>query len=98
VSESLHPPPPAPVRRPSLGRLAALLALACVGTAAASATDLATARLLIAGTRLTVTPEAQTVPFDTPTLVETHLAGYDAGNGTLPADLLVRADRSEGCG
>ncbi|HEX7181896.1 MAG TPA: carboxypeptidase regulatory-like domain-containing protein, partial [Thermoanaerobaculia bacterium] len=49
-------------------------------------------RLLIAGTRLTVSPEAQTVPFNTPTIVETHLQGYDAEEGSLPSDLRVLAD------
>src|SRR5215203_6508325 len=54
--------------------------------------DLANAQLLIAGSQLTVAPESQTVPFDTPTIVETHLTGYDASRGTLPRDLRVLAD------
>ena len=56
------------------------------------AADLGSGQLLIAGTRLTVTPESQTVPFDTPTIVETRLKGYDAANGTLPPDMRVKAD------
>jgi hypothetical protein len=73
--------------------LAVLVGCALVGwTAPARSADLATARLLIAGTRLTVSPEAQTVPFSTPTLVETHLEGFDASNGALPGGLRVLAD------
>ena len=64
--------------------------LAWPGMAAAG--DLGSAQLLIAGSRLTVSPESQTVPFDTPTIVETHLEGYDTSRGTLPADLRVLAD------
>jgi hypothetical protein len=55
----------------------------------AAAGDLGVADLQIAGTRLSVSPLGQTVPFDTPTIVETHLEGYDVGLGTLPADLRV---------
>ncbi|HEV2846864.1 MAG TPA: hypothetical protein VG477_18555 [Thermoanaerobaculia bacterium] len=54
--------------------------------------DLANAQLLIAGSRLKVTPESQTVPYDTPTIVETQLEGYDASRGVLPKDLRVLAD------
>jgi hypothetical protein len=54
--------------------------------------DLATGRLQIAGTRLEISPVSQTVPFDTPTIVETSLVGFDPGNGTLPADLWVVGD------
>ncbi|MCB1037702.1 MAG: hypothetical protein KDD47_27970, partial [Acidobacteria bacterium] len=54
--------------------------------------DLGSARLLISGTRLAVSPESQTVPFDTPTLVETALVGYDPAEGRLPEDLRVLAD------
>ena len=61
-------------------------------TLAAQAQELTSARLLIAGTRLAVSPESQTVPFDTPTIVETSLEGFDAGLGTLPADLRVLGD------
>ncbi len=58
----------------------------------AAAADLANAQLLIAGSRLKVSPESQTVPYDTPTIVETHLEGYDASRGVLPKDLRVLAD------
>jgi protocatechuate 3,4-dioxygenase beta subunit len=68
----------------------ALLLLGLPGMAGAA--DLASARLLIAGTQLTASPESQTVPYDTPTIVETHLVGYDAGQGSLPSDLRVLAD------
>jgi len=60
----------------------------------ACAEELGSATLQIAGTRLAVSPIGQTVPFDTPTLVETHLEGYDAGLGTLPANLRVLGDFS----
>ncbi len=48
--------------------------------------------LLIAGTTLAISPESQTVPFDTPTIVHTALQGYDAAQGVLPADLRVVGD------
>ena len=54
--------------------------------------SLTSARLLIAGSRLTVAPESQTVPYNTPTIVNTNLEGFDAGLGELPADLRVLAD------
>ncbi|MEE8523957.1 MAG: carboxypeptidase-like regulatory domain-containing protein [Thermoanaerobaculia bacterium] len=60
--------------------------------APAEAAPLGSASLQIAGTRLTVSPASQTVPFDVPTIVETHLEGYDAANGVLPQDLRVRGD------
>ncbi len=63
-----------------------------VSPRSAVASDLANAQLLIAGSRLTVSPESQTVPFDTPTIVDTHLEGYDASRGVLPRDLRVLAD------
>ena len=44
------------------------------GARAGSLPDLGNAQLLIAGTRLTVEPEAQTVPFDTATIVKARLA------------------------
>jgi len=56
--------------------------------------DLGSARLDIAGARLTVSPESQTVPFDTPTVVETDLVGFDADAGVLPAGLRVRGELS----
>ncbi|HSL84607.1 MAG TPA: hypothetical protein VLF66_17675, partial [Thermoanaerobaculia bacterium] len=74
-----------------------LTAILCLLTGAgipapAHAADLGSGQLLIAGTRLTVSPEAQTVPFNTPTIVETSLQGFDPGTGTLPTDLRVVAD------
>ena len=54
--------------------------------------ELGTGTLLIAGTRLEISPESQTVPYNTPTIVDTHLAGYDPENGILPPDLRVLAD------
>ncbi|MFQ5528564.1 MAG: hypothetical protein ACE5GX_20200, partial [Thermoanaerobaculia bacterium] len=39
-----------------------------------------------------MSPESQTVPYNTPTLVETHLEGFDPSLGTLPSDLRVLAD------
>ncbi|MDA8017397.1 MAG: Ig-like domain-containing protein [Thermoanaerobaculia bacterium] len=55
---------------------------------------LGNASLQISGSRLAVSPEAQTVPFQTPTLVETRLEGHDTSLGTLPPDLRVVADFS----
>lgn len=65
-----------------------------IGGAAESleAAELGNAQLLVAGTELRLSPESQTVPFDTPTIVETELTGYDPGLGQLPADLRVVAD------
>ncbi|MEM6795751.1 MAG: carboxypeptidase-like regulatory domain-containing protein, partial [Acidobacteriota bacterium] len=60
----------------------------------ASAQDLGSGELLIAGTQLTASPAEQTVPFDTPTLVETLLEGYDVGQGVLPPDLRVVGELS----
>ncbi|HSS49075.1 MAG TPA: hypothetical protein VLX28_09015, partial [Thermoanaerobaculia bacterium] len=73
-------------------RLLAGLGFALLAPALAGAADLANARLLIAGSRLTISPESQTVPFDTPTIVDTHLEGYDVERGVLPKDLRVVAD------
>ena len=73
-------------------RLLAGLWFALLTPALAGAADLANARLLIAGSRLTISPESQTVPFDTPTIVDTHLEGYDVERGVLPKDLRVVAD------
>jgi hypothetical protein len=67
-----------------------LLLAVCGGPAAAS--DLGAGRLNIAGTRLAISPESQTVPFNTPTIVETELIGFAAAEGPLPADLRVLAD------
>ncbi len=54
--------------------------------------ELAAGRLQIAGARLTVSPESHTVPFDTPTVVNTTLTGFDPSAGTLPDDLWVVGD------
>ncbi len=83
--------------RPGLGKFAlSAIALAlcaqALTTRAAAGAELGSAQLLIAGTRLTVSPVSQTVPYNTPTLVETRLEGFDASLGVLPADLRVLAD------
>ena len=70
--------------------MAALCALAAA--APAGAADLADATLAIAGAKLTVSPESQTVPFDTPTEVLTQLQGFDTAHGAIPANLLVLGD------
>ena len=66
----------------------------CLLAAAPARSDgeLGIGTLLIAGTRLEISPESQTVPYNTPTLVNTHLAGYDPENGILPSDLRGLAD------
>ncbi|MEL7061464.1 MAG: hypothetical protein AAGN46_15680, partial [Acidobacteriota bacterium] len=56
---------------------------------ALTAADLTSAQLHVAGTHLAVSPVAQTVPFDTPTEVETEMVGFDVAGGTLPASLRV---------
>jgi hypothetical protein len=58
------------------------------------AQDLGQGRLAIAGTRLVISPEAQTVPFETGTIVETRLEGYDASRGELPSGLRVVGELS----
>lgn len=63
-----------------------------LGVPAVASQDLAQGQLLIAGTRLVVTPESQTVPFDTPTVVNTHLEDFDVTAGALPDDLRVVGD------
>lgn len=68
------------------------LALWAIAGGALGAQELGRGQLQVAGTRLTVAPESQTVPFDTATVVATSLAGYDAAQGTLPATLRVVAD------
>ncbi len=60
--------------------------------AAAGQSALGNGTLLVAGTTLVVSPESQTVPFDTPTIVHTALQGYDAAQGVLPPDLRVVGD------
>ena len=74
--------------------LLAGLVLQALSATAVHAQDLGQAALQIAGTRLTVSPEGQTVPFDTPTLVETTLEGYDTSAGVLPSNVVVKADFS----
>ncbi|MEM7586380.1 MAG: hypothetical protein AAF560_23515, partial [Acidobacteriota bacterium] len=79
------------------GRLWLLLVLwtivtLCPGAVAASV--LGSGELQIAGSRLTVSPESQTVPFDIPTTVETQLESYDPDAGVLPTDLRVVAELS----
>jgi len=74
--------------RRSLAALVVAASLAPISGAA----DLGSAQLLIAGTELTVSPESQTVPFNTPTVVATTLSGYDPLQGMLPEDLRVVAD------
>jgi hypothetical protein len=71
------------------GWLALLLAVGAAASSAPVSADLGSATLAIAGAHLTVSPESQTVPFRTPTIVETHLAGYDAGAGSLPPGVRV---------
>ena len=66
--------------------------LIALAAAPAVAVDLGAGRLEIAGTRLSLSPESQTVPFNTATIVETHLEGLEAGSGTLPPDLRVVAE------
>ena len=69
-----------------------LVALAALPRAAAAQGHLGSGTLLVAGTTLAISPESQTVPFDTPTIVHTTLAGFDVAQGTLPADLRVVGD------
>lgn len=74
------------------GCVAAALAVAVLWASPPASAELGSATLAIAGAHLTVSPESQTVPFRTPTIVETHLAGYDAGAGTLPPGVRVVGD------
>ncbi|RMH17713.1 MAG: hypothetical protein D6696_14985, partial [Acidobacteria bacterium] len=74
--------------------LAACSLLAAALAAPVFAGELGTGLLDVEGGRLIVSPESQTVPFDTPTIVETRLEGFDfsATGGVPPADLRVLAD------
>jgi hypothetical protein len=72
--------------------LVSVIALGALPRAAAAQSSLGSGTLLVAGTTLAVSPESQTVPFDTPTIVHTTLQGYDTTQGTLPADLRVVGD------
>ena len=77
---------------PACLTLLALVALGALPRAAFAQSSLGSGTLLVAGTTLTVSPDSQTVPFDTPTIVHTTLAGFDTAQGTLPADLRVVGD------
>ncbi|MCH9646794.1 MAG: carboxypeptidase regulatory-like domain-containing protein [Deltaproteobacteria bacterium] len=77
-----------------LGTFYAVFLLGLLSAAPVRAMDLGEAQLLIAGARLAVAPEQQTVPYDTPSVIFTELQGYDADNGVLPQDLKVVGDFS----
>ena len=89
--------PGAPVRFAALlvGRVLPLLSLMlllpvpALGQGGPPDGSLGSGTLLVAGTTLAISPESQTVPFDTPTIVHTTLQGFDPGEGQLPADLRV---------
>jgi hypothetical protein len=81
-------------RTKTAGAWGAFLLLAALCSGPAAAADLGTGRLIIAGTRLAVSPDSQTVPFNTPTIVETDLVGFEAAEGPLPSDLRALADFS----
>lgn len=87
--------PPSPPRRFSAAAvgvvLSLLFGLSFAGAGSAEEV-LGSGQLVVAGARLLVSPESQTVPFDTPTLVETHLVGFDPAAGEMPQDLRVLAD------
>ena len=72
--------------------LSSLIAILSVLLASPAVADLGTARLQITGTRLTVSPQSQTVPFNTGTVLNTTLEGFDPNLGQLPAGLRVLAD------
>ncbi len=72
--------------------LSSLIAVLSFLLASPAAADLGGARLQIAGTRLTVSPQSQTVPFDTATVINTTLQGFDPALGALPSGLRVLAD------
>lgn len=56
---------------------AAVFLLAAAGARPAAGAGIGSGQLLIAGTELVNSPESQTVPFDTPTIVETRREDYD---------------------
>ena len=58
----------------------------------AGGSDLGSGLLQIAGARLSVSPESQTVPYSTPTVVDTSLEGFDPLLGSLPEGLRVVGD------
>ena len=74
--------------------LAGLLLLPVVAAGQGGPPDgaLGAGTLHVAGTTLAISPESQTVPFDTPTIVHTTLQGFDPESGALPADLRVVGD------
>ncbi len=92
--------PGAPVRFAALlvGRVLPLLSLMlllpvpALGQGGPPDGSLGSGTLLVAGTTLAISPESQTVPFDTPTIVNTMLAGFDPDEGELPGDLRVVGD------
>jgi len=56
--------------------------------------EIGSAELQIAGTRLIVEPLSHTVDLEMPTVINTHLEGYDPELGTLASDLRVVGDFS----
>ena len=66
-----------------------LASLAFTGGHPAPAAELGRGTLEITGAQLTISPESQTVPFLTPTIVETHLQGVDASGGGFGAQGLA---------
>ncbi len=79
----------------TVARVALAWTLAAFGAFPAASVaqgSLGSGTLLVAGTTLAVSPESQTVPFDTPTIVNTTLQGFDVTQGMLPADLRVVGD------
>ncbi|MCP4654916.1 MAG: hypothetical protein GY856_05800, partial [bacterium] len=79
-----------------LGGLAlfAGLAWALFTLAPGWAEEIGFAELRIEGTTLRVDPLSHTVDLDMPTVINTHLDGYDPELGTLPPDLRVVGDFS----
>ena len=77
----------------AVGVLAGLLLLAgALAPSLGAQEPLGSGSLAISGSTLIVSPAAQTVPFDTPTVIETALSGFDGSVGSLPPGLRVRAD------
>ncbi|MEM7480682.1 MAG: carboxypeptidase regulatory-like domain-containing protein [Acidobacteriota bacterium] len=71
-----------------------LIAFALSASLSASAQELGSGRLSIVGARLAASPESQTVPLSTPTIVETSLVGWNPSNGVLPSNLVVVGELS----
>ena len=80
--------------RSAFGGALAIVLLAALPAPAVAQGALGDGVLRISGTTLHVSPESQTVPFDTPTIVHTELVGFDAEGGALPADLRVVGELS----